>query len=261
MRIGVVSLLLSAIGGQLWGQGQQVGFVLAAQGGWKWVSNKNPTVAEGDPVSAQATARASEQKAHLTIGMLDGTVKSFDCPPLNPCVAAIGTFRPPDAGLYARLMAVGKTFFSQRETMPVYAISRGASMAQLQHAVLVLTDRQLQLAPAIVHLDPGAFAIRLRSLQKGMSYSGSFTWDPPGSVAASIPGVEPGVYELIVSSTEGMRLGSTPVIVSTPANAAAQQAALEEGRKITAAWPRDTDPAAIHNFLTALLLDIAKQAQ
>ena len=69
------------------------------------------------------------------------------------------------------------------------------------------------------------------------------------------------MYELVVSSSEGMKIGSIPVIVSTPATAAAQQAMLGEGRKITSAWPRDTDPAAVHNFLTAVLLDIAKQAQ
>ena len=260
MRFGAALLLLS-VGGQLFGQGQQIGFVLAAQGGWKWVSKGNSPVAAGDPVLPQATARASDQKARLTIGLLDGTVKSFECPPLNPCVATIGTFRPSDAGLSARLLAVGKTFFSQRESVPVYAISRGESAAQFQHAVLVLTDRQLQIAPAIVHLDPGAFAIRLRSLQKGMSYNAGLTWDPPNSVGASVGSVTPGVYDLVVSSSEGMRIGSTPVIVSTPSTAAAEQAALEEGRKITSAWPRDTDPAAVHNFLTAVLLDIAKQAQ
>jgi hypothetical protein len=260
MRIGAALLLLSSTGGQLFAQGQQVGFVLAATGGWRWVSNGNLPVAAGDQVPPQATARSSEQKAHLTIGLLDGTVKSFDCPQLNPCIATIGTFRPPEAGLSARLLAVGKTFFSQREAMPVYAISRGASIAQLQHAVLVLADRQLPVAPAVVHLDPGSYAIRLRSLQKGMSYSGNLTWDPPGSVTATLPAVASGVYELIVTSTEGMRIGSTPVIVSTPSTAAAQQAALEEGRKITSAWPRDTDPAAVYNFLTALLLDIAKPA-
>ena len=109
MRLDVI-LLLPAIAGLLFCQERQAGYVLAAQGQWKLTSKGNSKLSPGDPVNEHFSARAADQKATLTIAMLDGTVKSYDCPPLNPCIASIGAFRPPPDSLYARLFAVGKTF-------------------------------------------------------------------------------------------------------------------------------------------------------
>ena len=255
MRLAI--LLLPVIAVVLFGQGKQVGYVLAAQGQWKWDSKASSTLSPGDPVNERVMARAVDQKATLTIAMLDGTVKSFAC-----CVASIGAFRPPPDSLYTRLLTVGKTFFTQRNAMPVYAISRGASAQEFQHAVLVLDDGRLEIGPAITDLESGTYALRLRSLEKSTTgYTANFTWGPPGSTFAIFPDLKLGVYELIFTSTEGMRLGSTPVLVSVPAEAAAKQSALEDGKRITRAWPRATDPAATYNFLTAFLIDIAQQVR
>ena len=65
---------------------------------------------------------------------------------------------------------------------------------------------------------------------------------------------------MVVSASDGKRIGSTPVILSTADRAAAQQMALDEGRRIVQGWPPATDPAAIHNFLSALLLEIGAGA-
>jgi hypothetical protein len=65
---------------------------------------------------------------------------------------------------------------------------------------------------------------------------------------------------MVVSANDGKRVGSTPVILALPERAGAQQMALDEGRRIVQAWPRETDPAAIHNFLSALLLEIGAGA-
>lgn len=238
------------------GQAGQAGYVLAAQGQWKWASNGNGKVSPGDPVKENSTARSTDRTAKLTIGMLDGTVKSFDCPPLNPCVASIGPFRKPPDSLSTRLFAVGKTFFSQRDAMPVYAMSRGGQAAQFQHAVLVLGDTGLDVSPAIKQLDPGIYGIRMRSIQgPATSYSAQVTWDPPALTAVNTGNLKPGAYELTFNSSDGMRVGSIPVILSTAERAAAQRSALEEGFRIVRSWPSGTDPAAIHNFLTAWLLD------
>lgn len=268
MRVGFLLLLPVTVGmlfgpGLLFGQGKQVGFVLSKQGRWVWVSGKNAEVAAGDPVQEQGTARAMDPKARLTVALLDGTVKSFDCPPLNPCVAKFAAFRPTaDAPLAARLLTVGKTFFSQREAMPVYAMSRGASAAEFQQAVLAIKDSELQIAPAVLRLGAGSFSIQLRSLQKnGMTYRGDFTWDPPSSVSAMLAGILPGAYELTVSSSEGMRMGSTTVVLSSASTAPALQAEFDDGKRLTSAWPPETDPAAVRNFLNALLLDIAQRAR
>jgi len=256
MRLGAI-LLLPAATVLLCGQEKQAGYVLAVTGQWIWVSKGNPKVSPGDPANENATARSADQKAKLTVGMLDGTVKAFDCPPLNPCVASIGAFRAPPESLATRLFAVGKTFLAQRNTMPVYAISRGGSAGVFQHAVLALSDQRLEIGPAIMRLEPGVYSLRLRSLQGSAGSNTTFTWDPPQSTSAMLPGLKPGVYELVFSSREGMRLGSTPALVSPSDAAAAKQAALDDGKRITRAWPLETDPAAIYNFLTAYLLDLA----
>src|SRR5580658_4052471 len=148
MRFGIF-LIIFATAGLLSGQSNPAGYVLAVQGEWKWASRGNARVSAGDPVVENSTARATGAPAKLTIAMLDGTVKSFDCPPLNPCAAAIGPFRKPPDSLSARLSAVGKTFFAQREAMPIYAMSRGANAGEFQHAVVVLRDQGTDLSPAI----------------------------------------------------------------------------------------------------------------
>jgi hypothetical protein len=260
MKLGVIPFLFVSAG-FLSGQSNPAGYVLAVQGEWKWASKGNPKVSAGDPVVENSTARATGAQAKLTIAMLDGTVKSFDCPPLNPCAAAIGPFRKPPDSLSARLSAVGKTFFAQREAMPIYAMSRGANAGEFQHAVVVLRDQGTDLTPAIKQLDPGSYTVRFRSIQgAAATYSSAFTWDPPGSTSTIIRNLKPGVYELVVSSNDGRRIGSTPIILAAPDRAGAQQMALDEGRRIVQGWPRETDPAAIHNFLSALLLEIAAGA-
>lgn len=263
MRVGFLLLLPFTVG-LLFGQGKQVGFVLSKQGNWVWTSaGKSADVAAGDPVYDRNTARAMDPKARLTVALLDGTVKTFACPPLNPCVATFAAFRPTaDAPLAARLLTVGKTFFTQREAMPVYAMSRGASAAEFQQAVLAMKDSELQIAPAVVRLSAGSFSIQMRSLQKnGMTYRGDFTWDPPASVGAMMAGILPGGYELTVNSSEGMRMGSTTVVVSSASTAPALRAEFDDGKRLTSAWPPETDPAAIRSFLNALLLDIAQRAR
>ncbi len=259
MRVGALILLPFWVG-LLFGQGKQVGFVLASQGEWKWASNGNPKVQVGEPVLEHGTARATG-KARLTVGILDGTVKSFECP--ANCVASIEGFRDSaDPSLRSRLMAVGKTFFSQKETLPVYAMSRGASAAQFQQAVLPLKDGQVQFAAALVRLDAGNYKIRLRQLQKnGATYNGDLTWDPPNAVSAMVSGVSPGAYELTVDSSEGIRMGAASVVVAMLPTAAKLQGELEDARRLIAAWPAETDPAAVRNFLNALILDLAQRSQ
>ncbi|HEY1756971.1 MAG TPA: hypothetical protein VGG72_16475 [Bryobacteraceae bacterium] len=266
MRLATISFFFASVSlvldpSPLFGQSNQAGYVLAAQGDWKWTSKGNAKINAGDPVVENSTARASASQAKLTIAMLDGTVKSYDCPPLNPCVAAIGPFRKPPDSLYARLSAVGKTFFTQRDAIPIYAMSRGLTAGEFQHAVLVLRDQGTDLSPAIKQLDAGSYTLRLRSLQgPSASYSAGVTWDPPSATAVSIRNLRPGVYELIISASDGKRIGSTPVILATPERAPAQQMAFDEGLRIVQSWPRETDPAAIHNFLSALLLEIGQGA-
>ena len=156
---------------------------------------------------------------------------------------------------------MGKTFFAQRAAMPIYAMSRGANAGEFQHAVLVLRDQGTDLSPAIKQLEPGTYSVRFRSIQgASATYSSALTWDPPATTAATIRNLSPGVYEMVVSASDGKRIGSTPVILSTADRAAAQQMALDEGRRIVQGWPPATDPAAIHNFLSALLLEIGAGA-
>ena len=259
MRVGALLLLPFSVG-LLFGQGKQVGFVLASQGDWKWAANGNPKVQAGEPVLEHAMARATG-KARLTVGMLDGTVKSFDCP--ANCVASIEGFRDAsDPSLRSRLMAVGKTFFTQKETLPVYAMSRGASAAQFQPAVLPMKDGQVQLTGAVVRLDAGSYKIRLRQLRKnGATYNADLTWDPPNAVSVMVSGVSPGAYELTVDSSEGMRMGAASVVVATASAAPGLQRELDDARRLIAAWPPETDPAAVRNFWNALILDMAQRSQ
>jgi hypothetical protein len=86
-------------------------------------------------------------------------------------------------------------------------------------------------------------------------------WDPPNAGGATISGMAPGAYELTVDSNEGMRMGATSVVVATASAAAGLQAELEEGRRLTEAWPAETDPAAVRNFWNGLILSLAQRSR
>ena len=260
-RVGSI-LFLSASMSALLGQETQTGFVLAVQGQWKWASKQGSSVKAGDPVSENSTARVAGPRGKLTIGMLDGSVRAFACPPLDPCVAAIGSFRRPPESLYGRLLSVAKTFFAQRDAMPVYAMSRGASTRQFHYAVLVLANNSVDISPAVAQLDAGIYGLRLQPLiGSPEEHSANLTWAPPTTTTVQLEGLKPGAYDLIITSTDGRRIGSTPVIVGMPGRVDSQRSALDQGLRIAESWPPDTDPAAVHNFLTALVLSIAQEGR
>jgi hypothetical protein len=133
-------------------------------------------------------------------------------------------------------------------------IVRGES--ELMAAVVKLTGRRVDLAPAFVPLDPGDYQVDFLPPEGG-AVSGKINYDAGSQTSLSVPGLTPGFYTVKVLSADGVLAGTAPVLVTRGEEFDAKNAEFQNAKAFTLTWPKDTDHSAAQLFLGAVLMDMA----
>jgi hypothetical protein len=226
------------------------GYVLAVKGSWT-AAPGSAQLAPGGSVSAGSQIKPKDASSSITVAFLDGSAKTF-----TATFTVASREAPAGSGVSRMVEAVAKRMGSDKR-QSVSGMSRGS--LEVRPAVLKLTGRRLDLGPAMGSLGAGEYALELRPAAGGDSTEAKCNLDPPSATSATVP-VHAGVYSLQVASASGTPVGSATVLVASPEDFESKSAAFRKSVEVTASWPADTDPAAVQQFLSGMLLDLAGPA-
>jgi hypothetical protein len=222
------------------------GYVVALKGVWL-ASPGVVQLAPGRPVAGGIRLESKDAGASITVAFLDGSAKTFTAPFTVESVHAAAK-----SGTSRMLSAVSKSL-QQEKRAAIFGISRGSS--DVRPAVLKQTGRRVDLGPALGSLPSGEYSLELTPVDGAAPVAAKCNLDPPSATSATIA-LAPGAYQLRVANAGGTPFGSATVLIASAADFDAKTAAFQEGVAATASWPSDTDPAAIRQFLAALLIGL-----
>jgi hypothetical protein len=226
--------------------GDTTGFVIGKQGQWL-ASPGAVELDKGRPVTAGSRLESKDPGSSITIAFLDGSAKTFNGP------FTVEPLRGPEKSGLQRMLAAVSKLLGQDNRVAVFGISRGSS--GIRSAVLQQTGRRVDLGPAIDQLEPGQYMVEFTPAGEGSPVTAKCNFDPPSAASATVP-VAPGAYVLRVASASGTPLGAAMVLIASADDFDAKSKAFREGAALTASWPAATDPLAVQQFLTALLIDL-----
>lgn len=228
----------------------------------KWATENGTELKLGSAVfPGQLLRSAGTGAGSITIAYLNGGLETYLCQSKDPCVYHVKDVIPKAVSWPEQILLALKNLAARREFVPVNAISRDANALRLRPAVLPLNNNVLDLKAAVTLLDPGSYQFQLKPLvmkagRQNAPVSGTLLWDAPQRTVADVSGLEPGVYELVMLTADGGRMGAETVLVAGPGDYAQKSAAFEQGREFLDSQSQGTRPAAIHNILTALLFQL-----
>ena len=228
----------------------------------KWTAENGSELKLGSAVFPGEVLRSAGTGAvSITIAYLNGGLETYPCQSKDPCVYHVKDIIPEAVSWPEQILLALKNLAARRQSMPVNAISRDVNALRLRPGVLPLNENVLDLKAAVTLLDPGAYQFQLKRLvikagRQNALVTGPLLWDAPRRTVADVSGLEPGVYELVVLTAEGDRMGAETVLVAEPGDYARKSAAFEQGREFLDSRSQGTRPAAIHNILTALLFQL-----
>jgi hypothetical protein len=225
---------------------ETAGYVLKVQGTWT-ASPGAVTLQPGKPVAAGSRIESKDANRSITIAFLDGSAQTFTDTHTVESQHASAT-----SGTKRMLEAVSKSLSLEKRSA-VFGISRGS--LTVRPSVLKQTGKRLDLGPAMGSLTSGAYTLDFTPAKGGDAVSAKCNFDPPSATSATVP-LGPGAYLLRVASASGTPIGSATVLVASGADFEDKSAVFRAGLATVASWPSDTDPAAIQEFLTALLIGL-----
>src|SRR5664280_1999610 len=197
----------------------------------KWTAENGSELKLGSAVFPGEVLRSAGTGAvSITIAYLNGGLETYPCQSKDPCVYHVKDIIPEAVSWPEQILLALKDLAARRQSMPVNAISRDVNALRLRPGVLPLNENALVTGPLL--------------------------WDAPRRTVADVSGLEPGVYELVVLTAEGDRMGAETVLVAEPGDYARKSAAFEQGREFLDSRSQGTRPAAIHNILIALLFQL-----
>ncbi len=141
------------------------------------------------------------------------------------------------------------------------AASRGIEPG-LVDTVVLLEDRQLDLAPAFREMSDGQYWVKLSLINGngagpvGGPLAVQYTSHHPAS--ASAPTTQPGLYRLSLVDKNGASAGSDCwILVTSRETYSAKSQAFEGATQKSSKWPQDMDPSAVRALLRAYLESLA----
>jgi hypothetical protein len=267
--------LILWIAGSLQAQ-QKFGFVLDVKGDWILNGNGAAKLSKGSSLNVSSVisaANPSDSSSYIVIADRSGNV--FDkrnCS--NPAACANAIRLPASIGsqqsVASRLIGAAMALISSEPSKYASFVSRGAD---LEEAVVKLSDRKLELNQVFRNMQTDRYLVRFEKISKNKKDTGAlkpfpFTWEAKKPAPLNVGDLSPGLYrvsvlEVSLLEPEG---GNEPsgneawVLVTTPNNYAKAAPSFDAALNVTRDWGANVKQNAVRQFLRASLEFITTQS-
>lgn len=267
-----LSLLLLPLARPAAARQQQAGYVLELAGNWYLAGTPPRRLSPDDPLPAGAVVSAESPRPGDYIVILDNGGDIFArrrCGRDDDCrqPVRLGTTRRSSRpGKLQTLVRSVMTLLLGEHDVYVPLRSRGVGRGLLREAVVSLQGGRLDLAPAFAQTPARDDQVRLREASAPAGTPAG-AWLGPFRLAAGagggaalprVPGLRPGLYELVLlNSAGGVVVGDAWVLVTAAPAHAGAAAAHAEARALAESWGEQVTPEGARSFLRAHLAHLA----
>jgi hypothetical protein len=250
-------------------QAQQVGYVVDFEGRWL-VNGGQPIARTGQSLQGGGTISRQSASAddRISIADLNGKIVIHkNCATRGECDSPIQLASPPrQRGLVATAFgAVMSLVWGEPDRYSVHRSRDG----ELHDGVLQMKGDEIDLAAVFKTSESGKYYLRFVRVASGDKPPGSkslgpiiFNFDPKHPSPVSVPGLQSGVYEVVLLEHQNEAYSPTDVtawlLVRNAKEYQKSLASYEQAVALTRTWAADVTPEATRGFLRAQLDQLAK---
>ena len=279
--IGAIVLVAGFRPASLFAQ-QTVGYVLEIHGTWTiegaavkkgWglpagstLSNSRPS--DGDRIVVTNTNGGLLFLAECRKNQCSPCRKAGDCTGRIGPLPGIPTVTPEAETATQMIVRVISDMFKSKPEKYVFTRVRGDSLTD---SVLRLTANGCDLAPALSDIERGTYGIRFASIpiegRPGPAFSSetlALNWDPAKSGPLSVPGLHPGLYEILLTPRESPAPASAVLnawVLVADADFEKIARDFKSAESMTSSWEESVSPETTQGYLRAHLEYLAGQLQ
>lgn len=265
-----VAMFLTATSGDAQ---QQVGYVLDATGNWFLAGKPSKNISKGSTLPAGGeiyTTSPREKSSYITIVDRNGNfIEKKQCSNPGECDRRIRLPKSvaQETALTSRIAGAAMALLSRE--LPKYEsfISRSA---ELQEAVVKLSDGEVELSPVFKNIQRGRYLLRFEQISRKDAQRAAtpltpfpFDWDPNNPSSLVTSGLTPGLYKLALFEEQGRQYEPTGtegwVLISEPGKYEMATSSFQNAVAVTKQWSTKVKQNVIREFLRASLEYIAAQ--
>ncbi|MGA9998433.1 MAG: hypothetical protein WBP93_23670 [Pyrinomonadaceae bacterium] len=254
---------------------QTFGYVLDLRG--DWTLNGGAKLSKGSSLSVGGVitaANPSDSSSYIVVANRSGNIfEKRNCSNAGECNKAIQLPRAIEnqQSLTTRLIGAAMALVSNEPGKYASFVSRGA---ELQEAVIKLSDQKLDLSPVFKNMQGDKYLVRFEKIGKDKKSVAQplkpvpFIWDskkPEPLVAGEIG---PGLYRVSILDVSLLEPDGTNestgneawVLITAPTDYAKAAPSFDDAVKMTRQWGPNVKPNAVRSFLRASLEFITTQS-
>lgn len=202
-------------------------------------------------------AKLSGRKGDHIVIQCDGAFDNQSCPATKGCHVEVCARQTAEAGSDKfQWLTSSVTLISRSPDRFITAVTRGLGPEPWE-AVVEMNGDQVNLAPALANLADGKYRLKITNLPQNPAFAAehAIQWSPGGVAGFAVPGIQPGVYSMVIMEGPGDIQGAEAwLLVTAGPMAASLLQTWEQVKESIAPWREDVEAPYLHAFLRATLV-------